>query len=222
MSAEKVFDGIYLVGSSDLTDPADCCVYLVQFPSELVLIDSGAGNSVPQILENVESLNLDTRLIKKLILTHCHIDHIGGANELKSKLGLKIIAHEKGAEILLRADPVMTAAKWYGTESEVIVVDQTFSGPELVIDTGAEPLHLIHIPGHSPDSIAAYLDRYGKRILFGQDVHGPLHPALGSNREQYLASLRKLIDLKPDILCEGHFGIYQPNSAAEKYIRSYL
>ena len=109
-----------------------------------------------------------------------------------------------------------------GEGQDPILVDQTFSGPELVLNFGKEALHLIHIPGHSPDSIAVYFDRNGKRILFGQDVHGPIHPALGSNLDQYQKSLQKLIDLKADILCEGHFGIYQPNSAVEKYIRSYL
>jgi len=221
-SAKKIFEGIYLVGSSDMTDGADCCVYLIEFENELVLIDSGAGNSVSQIIENINALKLSPKKAQKLILTHCHIDHIGGANEFKSKLGLAIIAHEKCAEIVLRADPILTAAKWYGMTPDPIVVDQAFSGPELVLEFGKEKLHLIHIPGHSPDSIAVYLDRGAKRILFGQDVHGPIHPALGSDLEQYKKSLQKLIDLGADILCEGHFGIYQPKSAVEKYIRSYL
>jgi glyoxylase-like metal-dependent hydrolase (beta-lactamase superfamily II) len=222
MSAEKIFEGVYLVGSSDLTDGQDCCVYLIEFENELVLIDSGAGESVPEIISNINSLKLGTKHLKRLILTHCHIDHIGGANEFKSKCGLAIIAHEKCAEIVLRADPVMTAAKWYGMTPDPVVVNQTFSEPEFLLDFGKETLHLIHIPGHSPDSIAVYLDRGGMRILFGQDVHGPIHPALGSNLAQYKESLQKLIDLKADILCEGHFGTYQPKAAVEKYIRGYL
>ena len=211
-----------MVGGPDLTEGADCCVYLVKFADEAVLIDSGAGNSVLQIIENIKSTGIDPASVKKLILTHCHIDHIGGANELKSKLGLKIIAHEKGAAILLRADPVLTAAKWYNTTPEVIVVDRPYKGDELKLDFGAESLCLVYIPGHSPDSTAVYLDRAGKRILFGQDIHGPLHPALQSDAGLYYQSLQKLINLKADILCEGHFGIYSPAAAVEKYIRSYL
>jgi glyoxylase-like metal-dependent hydrolase (beta-lactamase superfamily II) len=222
MSGEKIFEGIYLVGSADLTEEKDCCVYLLEFPNELVLIDSGAGESGSLILQNVKALGLDPSRIKKLILTHCHLDHIGGANEFKSSLGLQIIAHKNCADILLRADPVLTAAKWYGLAPETIVVDQTFDAPEMILEIDQEKLHLLYIPGHSPDSIAVYMDRRGRRILFGQDVHGPIHPALGSDRKLYQESLRKLIGLKPDLLCEGHFGIYQPNAAAEKYLRSYL
>jgi len=210
------------VGGSDLTDPSDCCVYLVRFGNESVLIDSGAGESVEAIISNIRSLGVEPGSVKKLILTHCHIDHIGGANQFKSRLGCELIAHEKAAEILLRADPVLTAAKWYGTEPAVIAIDRSFSGETMELAFGPETLHLIHIPGHSPDSIAAYFDRSGKRVLFGQDIHGPLHPALGSDAELYRCSLQKLIELKADILCEGHFGIYQPNSAVERYIRSYL
>jgi glyoxylase-like metal-dependent hydrolase (beta-lactamase superfamily II) len=66
------------------------------------------------------------------------------------------------------------------------------------------------------------MDRDGQRILFGQDVHGPIHPVLESNREQYRQSLQKLIDLKADVLCEGHFGVYRPREEVEKYIKSYL
>jgi len=222
MSGEKIFDGIYLVGSAELTDSKDCCVYLIEFKSELVLIDAGAGESISAIIENIKGLGLDPSRVRKLILTHCHIDHTGGANQLKSRLGLEVIAHKNCAEILLRADPILTAAKWYALAPEVIVVDKTFDEPEMILEIEREKLALIYIPGHSPDSIAVYLDRQGRRILFGQDVHGPIHPALGSDRKLYQESLHKLISLKPDILCEGHFGIFEPNSAIEKYIRTYL
>jgi glyoxylase-like metal-dependent hydrolase (beta-lactamase superfamily II) len=222
LAAEKIFEGIWMVGGPDLTDGADCCVYLISFGGELVLIDSGAGESVGQILENVKALKLDPERIKKLVLTHCHIDHIGGANEFKSKLGVEIIAHEKGAEILLRGDPVLTAAKWYGMDAPVIAVDRSFPGDELKLDFGEESLRLIYIPGHSPDSIVVYLDRAGKRILFGQDIHGPLHAALGSDAKLYRQSLQKLMGLGADILCEGHFGIYQPKAAVQRYIEAYL
>jgi len=222
MTGEKIFEGIYLVGSSELSDSLDCCVYLIEFSQELVLIDSGAGGSAPKIIENINSLKLKNKPVKKLILTHCHIDHIGGANQLKDKLGLKIISHQKCAEILQSADPILTASKWYGIEPEPIMVDQSFSGPELELKIDDEILHLIYIPGHSPDSIAVYLDRGGKRILFGQDIHGPIHPALGSNPNQYQESLKKLMGLKADILCEGHFGIFEPANSVERYIRSYL
>jgi len=87
---------------------------------------------------------------------------------------------------------------------------------------GRYQLTTIHIPGHTPGSIAVYLDIDNQRILFGQDIHGPYIPQWGGNPPQAKVSLQKLIDLKADILCEGHFGIYEPASAVEKYIKGYL
>ncbi len=222
MMGEEIFSGIYLVGSPELTAPEDACVYLVEFPKELVLIDAGAGNSVDKIIQNIKALGLAPEKITKLVLTHCHIDHSGGAGKFKRLLDLTIIAHQRCAEILESADPVKTAGLWYGIEPEPIKVDQTFSTDQLELDFGKEKLVLLYIPGHSPGSIAVYLDRAGKRILFGQDVHGPLHPALGSNSQLYQESLKKLLSLKADILCEGHFGIYQPAEEVERYIKSFL
>ena len=77
-------------------------------------------------------------------------------------------------------------------------------------------IQVIHIPGHSPGSLAYLVESEGKRVLFAQDVHGPIHPALLSNRADYQASLRRLLALQADILCEGHYGVFvgQANVAA--------
>ena len=53
---------------------------------------------------------------------------------------------------------------------------------------------------------------------FGQDIHGPFNPSWGSNIGQWKKSMQKLLELKADILCEGHFGIYRPASRVQGYI----
>src|SRR5512135_742361 len=87
----EVNGGVYLIGSSELTNPEDCCVYLLDL-GDVILIDAGAGESVSALLENVESLGLG-RPISAVIATHCHIDHIGGIPELRKKTGCQVIAH---------------------------------------------------------------------------------------------------------------------------------
>ena len=62
----------------------------------------------------------------------------------------------------------------------------------------------------------------GKRVLFGQDIHGPYVPEWGADPARARTSLGKLIELGADILCEGHFGIYQPADRVKKYIEGYL
>jgi len=52
-------------------------------------------------------------------------------------------------------------------------------------------------------------------------LHGPIIPGI-SNREDYQNSLRKLLNLNADILCEGYFGIFQPESEVQRFINSYI
>jgi len=61
-----------------------------------------------------------------------------------------------------------------------------------------------------------------ERVLFGQDIHGPLDPSFLSNPEDYIRSLKFLLDLNADILCEGHFGVFKGKKKVEKFIRSYI
>ncbi len=73
-----------------------------------------------------------------------------------------------------------------------------------------------------PVPISVYIDRGEKRILFGQDIHGPFLLSFGSDVEEWKKSMKKLLDLEADILCEGHFGIYRSKDSVGKYIKSYL
>jgi glyoxylase-like metal-dependent hydrolase (beta-lactamase superfamily II) len=61
-----------------------------------------------------------------------------------------------------------------------------------------------------------------KRVLFAQDVHGPYYPEWGADLAQAKLSLQRLLKLNADILCEGHFGIYQPAKEFKRYIERYL
>ncbi|OGP57745.1 MAG: hypothetical protein A2V67_17720 [Deltaproteobacteria bacterium RBG_13_61_14] len=218
----KVAEGIHLVGSADLSDPKDCCVYLVDGGEELALIDAGAGDGFARIVDNIEKAGCDPHKLTTLILTHCHIDHSAGIPDFVRRFGVKVKAHQAAAEILASRDALRTAAIWYNLEVPEITVDQTFSNSEFRLQVGDQEIVCLHTPGHSPDSISAYLDRGGKRVLFGQDIHGPFHPALGSDVALWRKSMEKLLALQADVLCEGHFGIFQPRAKVEAYIRSYL
>ena len=77
-------------------------------------------------------------------------------------------------------------------------------------------------PAIPPGSIVILLDRDGQQILFGQDIHGPFLPAFGSDIAQWRTSMEMILTLTPDILCEGHFGIFLSNDSVERYIRRCL
>jgi len=217
----EVHGGVYLVGSSELTTPEDCCIYLLDL-GDLILIDAGAGRSVPALLENIESLGLGHRSVAAVIATHCHIDHVGGIPELKERTGCQIIAHRLDAEPMEKGDSVKTAADWYQMRFPPTPVDYKLNEVREVLKFEKGEILCLHTPGHTPGSISIILDRDGKRMLFGQDIHGPFSDSFDSDLAAWKKSMGILLGLKADILCEGHFGIIQPETEVERYIRSYL
>ena len=220
MKPSEIIKDVFIVGGPDITDGRDGCVYLMDF-GELILIDTGAGWSVEHIIKNIEKLGLDCKNLNKIILTHCHIDHIGGVPEIKKRFGSKIYIHKLDAPPLEAGDSILTAASWYQTTFPPTPVDVKLNSPEDALIIGEQKIICLHTPGHTPGSICIYLDKDGKRILFGQDLHGPLLPEFGSNLEDYGRSTKKLLDLDADILCEGHFGIYKTKKDVRNYILSY-
>lgn len=221
MGLPLVAKGVYLVGDSDMTDSRDCSVYLIDF-GELVLIDAGAGFSVDRIVLNIQIAGLDPSKLSTVVLTHAHIDHIGGAEQFRKRFGARLIMHELDAAVAERGDNRATGASWYGVRFAPLPVDLKLSQEEERLSFGGHDLVCLHTPGHTPGSISVYMDRDGKRILFGQDIHGPFLPEFGSDISQWQRSMEKLLALKADILCEGHFGIYQPNQRVTDYIERYV
>jgi glyoxylase-like metal-dependent hydrolase (beta-lactamase superfamily II) len=216
----EIIKNIFVVGGPEITDSRDGCVYLINL-GELVLIDSGAGWSLDKIIKNIEDLGFGSKNPSKILLTHCHIDHIGGAPGIREKYGTKIYIHKLDTPPLEDGDPISTAANWYQTSFPPTPVDVKLNLPEEILKIGAEKIVCLHTPGHTPGSISIYMDREGKRILFGQDLHGPLLEEFGSNLNDWDRSTKKLLDLNADILCEGHFGIYKTKKEVKDYIMSY-
>jgi glyoxylase-like metal-dependent hydrolase (beta-lactamase superfamily II) len=215
----RIWENIYIIGSGEISHPYDCCVYLIDV-GELVLIDSGAGRSFDRLVDNIVSLELAPEKISTVIVTHRHIDHIGSLAKFRQSYGARIIAHSLDVEAIETGKS--TGADAYGVDYEPCQVDVKLEGAEEKLAFGGQELIALHIPGHTRGSIAIYADVGGKRVLFGQDIHGPYEPMWGGEADKALISLQKLIDLKADILCEGHFGIYQPAEEVKDYIEGYL
>jgi glyoxylase-like metal-dependent hydrolase (beta-lactamase superfamily II) len=110
----------------------------------------------------------------------------------------------------------------YGTEFPPTPIDTRLIGDNEILRFGDQEIHCLHTPGHTPGSISPYLDRGDKRILFGQDIHGPFLKSFGSDIEEWEQSMKKLLALQADILCEGHFGIFRSREKVEAYIGRYL
>jgi glyoxylase-like metal-dependent hydrolase (beta-lactamase superfamily II) len=222
MPANEIFRGVYAVGGPEYTNLDDAYSYLVDFGSGCVLIDAGTGDDASLLIQNIAEALTEPAPLSLIVLTHNHIDHVGGAADVRTKTGAKIAVHELDAAALETGDPERTAASWYGTTLPPMNIDIILKGEGAGFEIGDGSLRWIHTPGHTPGSICVLLERDGKKILFGQDIHGPFHDQFGSDVGKWCESMKRLLHLKPDILCEGHFGIFATPKRAESFIRGYL
>jgi glyoxylase-like metal-dependent hydrolase (beta-lactamase superfamily II) len=220
--ALEITPEVYQVGGRGFTSPDDAAIYLIAVAGEAVLIDSGCGHATDLLLANIESTGTPLDAIRQLLLTHCHFDHTGGAATLRRRLNCPVIAHLLDSPAIETGDPVVSAANWYGDHLSPCIVDWKLDQPREIVRVGARMIEAIHIPGHSPGSVAYLFTLGGQRILFGQDVHGPLHPDLQSNAKDYQASLRRLLELDADILCEGHYGVFRGKTDVTDFIERFI
>jgi len=220
--ALPITEDIFQVGGPGFTAPEDAAAYLIVTEGRAALIDPGCGRATDLLLANIDAAGIDPHAIELLLLTHCHYDHSGAAAELRKRLGCRVVAHSLEAVFIEEGNSNVTAASWYMGSFVPCVVDHRLSRSREEIALGRRTLTAIHIPGHSPGSVAYMVESGGRRVLFAQDVHGPLHAALLSNRDDYFVSLQRLLNLDADILCEGHLGVFEGRESVAAFIRSFL
>jgi glyoxylase-like metal-dependent hydrolase (beta-lactamase superfamily II) len=219
---KPILQNLWQVGGDGLTAPGDAAIYLIRCGDRAALIDAGCGGAHGRLVDHIDAcLPKGTRL-SHLLLTHCHFDHTGGAEAVRQTYGCRIVAHAQDAVYLEAGDSEVTAASWYGARLNPFTVDQKLSQEETALTVGRCTITALHWPGHSPGSLVYHTTMDDKLVLFGQDVHGPIHPALLSDAALYQKSLKRILDLDADLLLEGHFGVVDGKEAVRRFIRSYM
>jgi len=198
----EIFKNIYLVaaGRYYYTHPLNCNVYLIVGDKELALVDAGAGLD-DSVIESIQALGYDPRKISKIILTHSHWDHAGGAARIKEISGAEVAVHEQGVEI------VEKALYGYKAEFRPVKVDIVLKDGD-IIPVYPYELRVIYTPGHTLDSVCLLMRYEGKKVLFSGDTvkaWGKLGvTSAETDFKLYKRSLEKLSELKVDALLPGH------------------
>jgi glyoxylase-like metal-dependent hydrolase (beta-lactamase superfamily II) len=156
----------------------------VEDQDNLTLIDPAFLPQLPILEDYVQSLGYKMENIKRIILTHLHIDHAQAANEIRKRTGAKIYSHWIEAGYLAQNPPypgppttqeVQEIVKKSGLSEEEltkkfgsmnlepIIVDNQVSDGDMI-----GSLKVIHTPGHTPGHISLYYSE--DRLLFGADV----------------------------------------------------
>ncbi|HET9904503.1 MAG TPA: MBL fold metallo-hydrolase [Xanthobacteraceae bacterium] len=98
----------------------------------------------------VDAINDNDIAVEKILLTHGHIDHAGGAAELKERLGVPIEGPHRGDLPLL--ERLAEAARAYGMEARAVTPDRWLDEGDTVA-IGEMMFDVFHCPGHSPGSV---------------------------------------------------------------------
>ncbi|MEU3725153.1 MBL fold metallo-hydrolase [Streptomyces sp. NPDC031705] len=189
--------------------------YLWRDGEALTLIDAGHAGSADSIEEAIRSLGLAPEGLERIVLTHCHRDHVGAAGELAARWGAQVLAHRLDAPVVRGEHPVpepvlldwevpLYAHGLTVPEAPPTWVDRELEdGEALGFGDGAV---VVHAPGHTPGSIGVHLPAHG--VLFtGDCVAGVGQVMLGVfnvDRAQAVASFRRLAALAPSVACFGH------------------
>jgi glyoxylase-like metal-dependent hydrolase (beta-lactamase superfamily II) len=111
------------------------------------------GGDVPDILTAIEQSNVK---IEKILLTHGHIDHAGGAAELRDALGVQIEGPHVD-DLFLLNDLPQSGAKYGMVDARSVVPDRWLNEGDEVMVAGLK-FSILHAPGHSPGSVVLFND----------------------------------------------------------------
>lgn len=192
---------VYNIGG----DGYDSNVYLV-ICEQPIIIDTGTGQGIyfQNVIKRLKKI-ISPEEINKIILTHMHFDHSGGASVLSNLTNADIFVHEYDAGALKTGDNILTGARMFGGCIEPTDV-KTIKNNE-IIDCGNVEFSVIHTPGHTAGSISLY--EKTKKTLFSGDLvfaDGGVGrwDLPGGDYNKLLDSLNKIKKIDIENLYPGH------------------
>lgn len=172
--------------------------YLLWSEKEAGVIDP--GGPVSQVIEFIKQHGL---VLKWIVNTHGHADHIVGNGALRNEFGAPILIQERDREMLL--EPTANLSVFMGKGITSPDADKLLKEGDL-LRLGSEVLQVIETPGHTPGGISLVTTGllFSGDTLFFESIGRTDLP--GGNHEQLLQSIRKkLMVLPPEtIVLPGH------------------
>ena len=210
MNTLEIADNIHVIENPHRTYFVTSCLIVGE---SLTLIDAGREESPEgSIYPYIKKLGRDPSEISHLILTHAHWDHCAGAATIKSDTGCKIGIHQRGKPYL--EDPELIVKQLterfpsqdnaHMANFEAVKADITYKDGD-IIDLGGKKLEIIHILGHSADSISIVDNDLGVYIC-GDSMQGggSTQPLIFHNATEYTASAKRLLQKPIKIMVNGH------------------
>lgn len=208
----RIFGNIYYVGDNYV------CIHLIDTGEGLLLVDSGncGRGATAMMIQAIWEAGFNPADVKWMILSHGHVDHIGGANFMKNMFGTKLYLGEPDA-VMFREHP-----EWSYVQDSTDYMDGIFEPDQVIRDGdelrfGSVSLKFYLVPGHTAGCIAFFFDAIEdnevKRVgYFGGFGYNTLQQSyleeIGDTkhlmRKAYLDSIDKVRNEKVDIFLGNH------------------
>jgi hydroxyacylglutathione hydrolase len=178
----------------------NCSVIGDENTHEAMVIDP--GDDIDDVLALVRKHNLQ---VKQIVITHAHIDHVGGAMKLRAATGAPILLNQNDYALLKMLD---VQANWIGMASPGKVEIEDSLGQADTVKAGTLAADVIHTPGHTEGSICLYFPAEKKLIagdtLFAGSIGRTDLP--GGSFEKIIRSLHEKVLALPDetVVVPGH------------------
>ena len=178
----------------------NCSIFGDEVSKEAIVIDPGDE------IEDVEAVLTKHELrVKAIVITHAHIDHIGGAAKLRAATGAPVYMNSRDRELAERLDLQAAWLQLEAPENPGIDVEAK-EGDALSL--GAAYFQVIETPGHTQGSISLYSPEEHKLIagdtLFRDSIGRTDLP--GGNSRQIISSIVSKLLILPDstVVIPGH------------------
>jgi hydroxyacylglutathione hydrolase len=178
----------------------NCSIIGDEGTREALVIDP--GDDIDDVLAIIRKHGLT---VKQIIITHAHIDHVGGAMKLRKSTGAPILLNQNDYALLKMLD---VQAAWIGMASPGRVeIDQSLAHADKV-KAGSLKADVLHTPGHTEGSICLYFAPEKKLIagdtLFAGSIGRTDLP--GGSMEKIINSLHERVLALPDetVVVPGH------------------
>jgi glyoxylase-like metal-dependent hydrolase (beta-lactamase superfamily II) len=178
----------------------NCSIIGDEATCEAMVIDP--GDEIEDVLAIVRKRNLQ---VKQIVITHAHIDHVGGAMKLRAATGAPILLNQNDYALLKMLD---VQAAWIGVPPPgKIEIDRSVTTGETVA-AGSHTAQILHTPGHTEGSICLYFAPEKKLIagdtLFAGSIGRTDLP--GGSTQKIMRSLHDTVLALPDdtVVIPGH------------------
>jgi glyoxylase-like metal-dependent hydrolase (beta-lactamase superfamily II) len=160
------------------------------------------GDDIDDVLAVIRQHKLD---VKQIVITHAHIDHVGGAMKLRALTGAPILLNQNDYALLKMLD---VQATWLGMAApgEVSIEASIADGEKL--QTGSLKANVLHTPGHTEGSVCLYFPAEKLLIagdtLFARSIGRTDLP--GGSFQKIMRSLHDRVLTLPDdtVVIPGH------------------